>query len=544
MQSRTRHSSAGAGLAPAGPTASELRFLEGSFLGAMIRDCWKHLSAVDGYLEEGRAFQSELYRQAYVVGKRLGARGEFANLLEELGLARLCTNGGANQISECLSWSDSLLGKPAIVDAARRIGERSQRRKAEAAGVAFLSAVRNGDDLEETTRGFENSLRSARSASSNHLLQNIVGADQLALKEFPPVRWAVPDIIPEGLTILAGKPKAGKSLLALSLAAMCACGGFALGKVPVDSGPVLYLGLEDPERRLQSRLAKMMGGRDRLPRNLDLVAIGGWARLDQGGLGAIIAWLDSHPDARLVVIDTLAKVRPPRRGGRQGDLYAEDYAVLEGLQELAVRRGVAIIIVHHMRKAMGDDGVDEVSGSAGLTGCADGIATLKRKEEGGELRVIGRDLEQDVELALEHDALTGTWRLAGNLSEVRMSRERRAVTAVLRDGNREGNRLTPSEVAIRLAQNANAIKKLMWMMEKDGQLTKDDKGRYGLPSAASEELGNRGNRGNPGNPGNLGNRTSPAGYPVTAVTDIYTPGEVGTYDDEGNYFFEESDVGF
>lgn len=494
---------------------SDLERLEGTFLGAMIQDAWKRLSEVEGYLQDGKAFESEFNRQIYLAGKRLGSKGELPNIVEELGFERLRAVNGSVRIAQYVSWAEQLLGGLAIVDAARRICEHAERRKAEAAGVAFLTSIRNGDSLERAGLDLESALKAAKAVSSNRLLQNIVSADQLALEEFPPVRWAVPGVIPEGLTILAGKPKAGKSLLALSLAASCAVGGFALGRIQVDPGPVLYLGLEDPRRRLKSRLVRMMGSKEWLPRNLKLVGIGGWARLDQGGLGAIVSWLESHPDARLVVVDTLAKVRPLRKGGRQSDLYAQDYAVLEGLQELAVRKGVAIIVVHHLRKAMGEEGVDEVSGSAGLTGCADGVATLKRVNGLGELRVVGRDLEHDAELALEPDPTTGAWRLAGELTEVRMSQERHAVTAVIQEA---GNPLTPSEVAMRLGKHANSVKKLMWMMGRDEQLTQAGNGKYGIPSAASDD---RGDSGNPSNRGNRGNQPDEAGYPVTRVTDDF-----------------------
>src|SRR5258708_19570344 len=75
----------------------------------------------------------------------------------------------------------------------------------------------------------------------------------LLQKELPPVKWAIPGILPEGLTLLCGKPKMGKSWLVLGFALGIACGGYVLGKVNVEQGYVLYLSLEDNERRLQRR---------------------------------------------------------------------------------------------------------------------------------------------------------------------------------------------------------------------------------------------------------------------------------------------------
>ena len=109
-------------------------------------------------------------------------------------------------------------------------------------------------------------------------------AADLMREELPPVRWAVPGILPEGLSLLAGKPKLGKSWLALGLAVAKASGGLALGKIPVDRGGVLYLALEDNRRRLQNRLRKVLGG-DAAPEGLHIATE--WARVDEGGADAL-----------------------------------------------------------------------------------------------------------------------------------------------------------------------------------------------------------------------------------------------------------------
>ncbi len=92
------------------------------------------------------------------------------------------------------------------------------------------------------------------------VLEGTFTAADLMNEELPPVRRAVPGILPEGLSLLAGKPKLGKSWLALGLAVTKASGGVALGKIPVDRGEVLYLALEDNRRRLQNRLRKVLDG--------------------------------------------------------------------------------------------------------------------------------------------------------------------------------------------------------------------------------------------------------------------------------------------
>ncbi len=125
-------------------------------------------------------------------------------------------------------------------------------------------------------------------------------AADLMREELPSVRWAVPGILPEGLSLLAGKPKLGKSWLALGLAVAKASGGVALGKIPVDRGEVLYLALEDNRRRLQGRLRKVLDG-DPPPEGLHIATE--WARVDEGGAEDLDDWLAVHPDAASELIE-------------------------------------------------------------------------------------------------------------------------------------------------------------------------------------------------------------------------------------------------
>jgi len=210
----------------------------------------------------------------------------------------------------------------------------------------------------------------------SRILKNVVSATELMAIEFPKPRWIVPEIIPEGTTILAGKPKMGKSWLALGTSVAVAAGGIALGTKRVERGAVLYLALEDNPRRLQSRLKKLLPG-GAAPEGLELATE--WPRLGDGGLEALEAWLNTHPDARLVVIDTLAKFRAGQTGK---NLYKEDYEAVEPLVELAAHHNVAVLIVHHLRKLGAEDPLDQVSGSMGLTGGADGALVLNPRGVG------------------------------------------------------------------------------------------------------------------------------------------------------------------
>ena len=124
--------------------------------------------------------------------------------------------------------------------------------------------------------------------------------------QFPPIRWIVPNIFPEGATLLAGRPKSGKTFLAVNVAWAVAAGGKAMGKVDVEQGRVLYLALEGSKRNMQDRL-KALAQSGKVPESLDLGFE--WPRLDEGGLEQLHYYLSCYPQTRLVVIDTFKRIK-------------------------------------------------------------------------------------------------------------------------------------------------------------------------------------------------------------------------------------------
>ena len=279
-------------------------------------------------------------------------------------------------------------------------------------------------------------------------------AAELLARELPPVRWVVPDLLPEGLTLLAGKPKLGKSWLAFGLAIAKASGGVALGTKPVEQSEALYLALEDNQRRLQKRLKKLLAD-DGTPEGLHIAT--DWPRMDEGGAEALEALLEEHPDLRLVVVDILKRVRPRTSGNRS--VYDADYEALETMQALAASYGVGILAVHHLRKMGAQDPLDEISGSTGLSGGADGVMVLKRDRGRGDayLYVDGRDIEEPAELALTWNPDTACWTLAGDADEFRLSRERAEILRVLEE---HGEPMTPTEVADALGRALTTAKQV------------------------------------------------------------------------------------
>jgi hypothetical protein len=269
-----------------------------------------------------------------------------------------------------------------------------------------------------------NSAKTARRVIK--LPPNTPSVADLIQRVLPEQRWAVDGIIPEGVTIFAGKPKTGKSWAALATCIAVATGGKALGKVPVIEGDALYLALEDNERRLQDRLRKLLAGAQ-APTRLFYQTT--WRRSHEDGIDHLEGWILAHPKTRLVCIDTLAKFRRPSRGK---NAYEEDYEAIGVLKKLADAHGVPIVVLHHDRKAEAADVFDGISGTLGLSGAADGLLMLKRERGAHDavLHVTGRDVEER-EIALRWDAGRGLWSIMGDAQAFRMSPERRAIIQAL-----------------------------------------------------------------------------------------------------------------
>jgi len=237
----------------------------------------------------------------------------------------------------------------------------------------------------------------AEPPNGNGKLPRVISASELLGLELPTVRWAIPDLLPEGVTILAGKPKLGKSWMALGFGITVSTGGVALGTKRVERGEALYLGLEDNHRRLQGRLRKLLVAGE-APEGLHIAV--GWPRADEGGIEALDEYFSEHPACQLGDIDTLARFKPHTNGRRSQ--YDEDRDAVDPLVPLAAKHNVALLLVNHLRETESDDPLDMIHGSAGLTGGADGALVLKRRRGDADayLHVDGRDIENPTELAL------------------------------------------------------------------------------------------------------------------------------------------------
>jgi AAA domain/IclR helix-turn-helix domain len=300
-----------------------------------------------------------------------------------------------------------------------------------------------------------------------------MAADTLCAKQFDPLREVVPGYIVEGLTLFGGKPKTGKSWFMMHVALAKARGAFTLGDVYCAPADVLYCALEDNKRRLQRRLNKLLNGQP-APKRLRILSAGEMPLLSQGGLDLIRSWIEQAELPKLIVIDVLAKVRDPRR--KEQGLYDADYAAMQGLKAIADEYGIAIVVIHHLRKMDAEDPLDQLSGTTGLSGAADTVLVLNRTSTGTILHGRGRDIE-DIEKAVQFDRGNCTWTVLGEASSVQYSGERAAILKVLREAK---GPMSLADIAAASRMKANNTRQLLLKLVGDGVVERIDRGKYAL----------------------------------------------------------------
>ena len=218
----------------------------------------------------------------------------------------------------------------------------------------------------------------------------------------PPI---VEGLLWPGTYLFVGAPKVGKSFLVAQIAYHVSTGE-PLWDAPVKQGTVLYLALEDDYRRLQSRLYRMYGteGTERL--HFAVCA----KHIEDGLEGQLQQFVKEHPDTKLIIIDTLQKIR---EANQERYSYANDYALITRLKEFAASRHLCLLLVHHTRKQQAADQFDMISGTNGLLGAADGVFLMQKVSRIKPIAMVsisGRD-QPDQVLTLQRDPETLCWDL-------------------------------------------------------------------------------------------------------------------------------------
>jgi hypothetical protein len=252
-------------------------------------------------------------------------------------------------------------------------------------------------------------------------------------------------------------------------------GGNCLGDTKCEEGDVLYLAMEDNERRLQSRMTKLLGYAGEWPARFQYATE--WPRANAGGLEQIRQWIASAEKPRLIVVDVLAMFRSPRDPKQSP--YESDYEAVQALQRIASDTGVAIVIVHHLRKSLAEvDPFEKVSGTLGLSGGVDTVLILDRDSNGATIYGRGRDIEE-IETAVEFSKETCRWRVLGEAYEVRRTDERNAILSFLIG---EDEPITIADIVAATGKPRNNVNQLVFKMIKAGEVLKTGRGHYIHPS--------------------------------------------------------------
>ena len=240
-----------------------------------------------------------------------------------------------------------------------------------------------------------------------------VNADTLLYEPLEKPSFVVDGLIPTGLTLFCGSQKIGKSWLMLKLC-LCVSQGIPLWDMPTQEGDVLYLCLEDTFCRIQDRLFRLT---DEASGRLHFAVASD--KLSDGLIVQLEDYLKEYPDSRLIVIDTLQKVRTASKD----NAYASDYGDISLIKDFADRHSLAVIVVHHIRKQNDSDVFNKVSGTTGLTGSADATFVLEqesRASNAAKLYVTGRDTPYQEFTLRFHDC---SWELVERKEQEQLAKE-------------------------------------------------------------------------------------------------------------------------
>ena len=260
------------------------------------------------------------------------------------------------------------------------------------------------EEIENSEQSLEEMYRRMQRMTDPQYLHTVSMTElyQTTYRSRPPI---IEGLLHAGAYILAGAPKIGKSFLVAQIAYHVSTGR-KLWEYEVHQGTVLYLALEDDFQRIQSRMFRMYGVED----TSDLHFATAAGKVGNGLDEQLANFMREHPDTKLIIIDTMQKIRET---GGEAYSYASDYEIIGKLKAFADRYGIWLLTVHHTRKQPAGDAFEMISGTTGLLGCADGSLLMQKKKRTAleaTIDVVGRD-QQDQILYLKKDPETQIWEL-------------------------------------------------------------------------------------------------------------------------------------
>ena len=291
-------------------------------------------------------------------------------------------------------------------------------------------------------------------------------------KNYPPLKYAVPGLITEGLTIIAGPAKLGKSFLCLNMALAITSGGIVANTIQIeDPQPVAYCALEDSERRIKDRLHMLQPDGNISP-DLKITPIGKLPiPLDSAGIGILDRDM-TEAGVKVVFIDTWQKVSPDP--DKNKNAYEADYAVLGPLQEWASNKHIAVVLIHHLNKSRDANNIyNRISGSTGIQAAVDTMILMSKVEGKCQIDVTGRDIEEQ-NLAATFDF--PHWTIEG---EARMhvgTDARLSILNLLKDGEP----WAAKDISDELGFNYTTVRQRLQRLVQSGDLERAGRGVYRL----------------------------------------------------------------
>lgn len=301
-------------------------------------------------------------------------------------------------------------------------------------------------------------------------------ADKLAAMDLPPIKWAIPELFPCGLILLAGRAKGGKTTLTRNWG-LAISGAFpAMGNIEVETGQVLYLSLEEGRDIFRPKMLHMLQGAA-APKNLEIFYE--WPRIDDGGLERLGTWAAARTKRRAIFIDLWTRFSPASMSQADGrNAYEREYAAMMPLKQFAHAQNLAVFLLHHENK------LGQISGTMAMSGAPDTLAMWKRGkgEIRGTLSLEGRQIEAH-DLTIEYDKGTSAIINLGEAAAIRTSDERISLLAEMRTLDTPA---TPNQLATALGKSGNAIRMLLWKLKKTGAVREVSGGKYVLADAGPQ----------------------------------------------------------
>ena len=304
---------------------------------------------------------------------------------------------------------------------------------------------------------------------------------QLLTNPPPPIQWVIEELLSEGVTVFAGPPKLGKSLMALQLCSNVTLGHTTLGKFTTKPGRIHYFGLEDNLRRFYDRVKIQ-----KLEIDPDKFHVYTETEPGQYTLNFIEGLVTAFPDTKIVVIDTMEKVRGESKARTQ---YSADYEFVGAFQQIALKYHIAIILVHHTREMENPDQevLDAVSGTRGITAAAENIWVLQRAKNisyNADLRILGKGMDS-ADYVLDFDSDRLTWEISGEGHTYAVTERRQQILDLISKEGPLG--LTEIHQKLVIAANGsgeeikyNAVAQTLRRMAKVNQLIQPKTGIYAV----------------------------------------------------------------